>query len=1580
MIDILEIQCSLNRAVSSVFGISKTENELNSLKSLCSALDRLNRDCDDVKKDKSALNYSKYDCNGNYYQFLENLRKLLLLFAQRLVNLKLVESELAHLYIKIFLNITNTFKRNNIAFQTELLCICVFKIWCNILCINDSNKIDEESFEKNKVIFEDYVPLVVNVYKCGKNQKEWSKVLYIILEVLKNTQDEQLLNQIFECLEYIHTGLKVNEVYPGVVSALINKLNKLSRRQFIKSVNTLIVWFRAFLEGKNESSVSDLNYLKNILDEKEEKDELLNKTKESLGYLIRRFRNTHSEAVTMVCLSCVDYEILENELRLQMCKCILESVMKKDGRGEIKNKIEELSVSSKLIIRDIVTEGISEPGSKAIETFEGYLRIRGCFLWEIDEYMVVKFLIDNVEVDYEGMDEKVTVNKKYLVDASGTISAIGDSTVRKWEETVSFCIKYFEGISKEKKVGIFTNLLLILKNSNTTSVYVRALHVLNYLLVSGKGKERFISEDMIMELRSLTISKDMFAMSKRVEDTLVANVTKVKLMDLLSVVIRSDDRGTLSHREVETILFAVIPEINSDYIRISQSSTKVMKELKEYFNRYIGRDAAEVCTEVNDEIHSNEQHSGLQQQPQQIQQQRDEETEFRQLLEYYTNSLIKKVINNISDRGVSDVVYTLTSFNNARVDLKVIFDLTVQFCKYFDDFTITQGYDFDEKLTEVLYSFNYMLIYMKRYLIDSRSMECSIANDSESSYKLENSADVEPSKPEYPEDIMDEDGKGDFVLSVATLIMTRVRYYIADKSTNVKYLALLPLIRTLEISSKNEYIYRIRVHEIWDSLVHSLENNMNQYRIVSILLKIFMSIVKNVYEFVEKRLIRIFEVMEEVVFEDEHIVGVADERNGTIRYKCYLEISEFLEEVSKKVVNRVIFSKLMLISIKIHSPKTSESIKEKLNEVFKNLSKKDPTLVRNVLIEVNKGERMNKAFIKYALKRDVKRMYSKTPPQVMLEEPRNATRSRYRVCNAYQRLADSNLKRNLPSIKQTEVKGEWIKLNNCSVSKIVREKLKELGIDGELVRNVEKEEERKEVIKSIINFVNIVYKEAGYFKSEVSGWNYLDSGELRVECVEKEIPECNFRVFVKDENASKSIDIKAEDVMKASTVTIPTGKYTQQSNEYLRKKIFRGGNMSRLDVRSFEAIRDSGVYKNLQYVVHKDKEEVYVDFFYDGYDVVHTVSPTISIRQGGPVLNLVYQNRNCGNRKSLLNVMSELNLFKLLNYNHKLTVNVYSDILDYFFWSSDCSDCTLVSTFISISMNDLMALLRNINRLNVVDKVKASLKSKFSKGSKSSANSSSGTDGSNSNKASRVSRGNFGIEELKQKTKLENLKEVALSKVKSSKSDAKMEELRNSQVCVRIMKKMGNLKYTLSPYLGSTELGLSNQVSYRLDSRKLDEPVAINASLNNSFKYRDEVENREGGSEEDHNLWKYRAETRLMMTLRSRCRLLCKYIYGNKMNREDYRGLFESKVEKPFLVASHDVSVPVTFKFKIVPYIGVFVDLLFKSRSVEDLDVSLGVKFTVLNLTLSIPVLNKVKTSYVLNKFSKGTQNYHIGI
>nr|PVC51752.1 hypothetical protein MACL_00001296 [Theileria orientalis] len=1530
MIDISEIQCSLNRAVSSVFGISKTENELNSLKSLCSALDRLSLDSSDPKKDKLTVNYVKYDCNGNYYQFLENLRKLLLLFAHRFVNIKSVESELAHLYIKIFLNITNTFKRNNIAFQTELLCICVLKIWCNVLCINNSNKIDEETFEKNKEIFEEYVPLVINVYKCSKNEKEWSKLLYITLEILKNTHDEELLYQIFEGLECIHTDLKVNEVYPGVVSALINKLKELNRKQLIKSVNTLIVWFRAFLEGKKESNLSDLEYLKKILSEKEEKDELLNKTEESLGYLIRRFRNTHSEAVTKVCLSCVDYESLKSELRQQMCESILESVIKKDGSGEIERKIEGLSVSSKLIMRDMVSERMSEPGRKAVETFEAYLRIRGCFPWEMDEYMVIKFMIDNVEVDYEGMDDKVTVNRKYLVDAREGVSAIGDKGGRRWEAAESFCIKYFEGISKEKKVEIFTNLLIILKNSTTIPVYVRALHVLNDLVVSGNGKESFISEDMIIELRTLIISKDMFAMSRRVEETLAANVTKVKLMDLLSVVIRSDERGTLSHREVETMLFNVIPEVNSDYTRVSQSSTSLMRELKEYFNKHIGKEV------ILQQLHN--------------QQQNDEETEFKQLLEYYTNSLIKKVTSNIDNRGVSDVVYTLTSFNNGRVDLKVIFDLTVQFCKYFDEFAIDRDYEFDEKLNEVLYSFNYMLLYMKRYLIGSRSVEYSIADGSEDAYKQENRAEMEQKRQECPEDVMDEDGKGDFVLSVSTLIMTRMRYYVADESSSVKYLSLVALSRALEISSKNEYIYRIRVHEIWDCLTHSLENNINQYRIVSVLLKIYKSIVKNVYEFVEKRLIRILEVMEKVVFEDEQIVGVADERNGTIRYKCYLEISEFLEEVAKRVVNRRMFSKLMLISIKIHSPKTSGSIKEKLNEVFKNLSKKDPTLVRNVLIEVNKGEGMNKAFIKYALKRD----------------------------------------------------GEWIKLNNCSVSKVVKEKLKELGIDGELVRNVESEEERKEVIKSIINFVNIVYKESGYFRSEAAGWNYLDSGELRVECVEKEIPECNFRVFVKDESASKSVEIRAEDVIKSSTVTIPTGRYTQQSNEYLRRKMFRGGKMSRLDARTFEAVRGSGVYKNLQYVAHKDGEEVYVDLFHDGQGVVHTVSPTISIRQGGPVLNLLYQNRNFGSRKALLNVASELNLFKLLNYNHKLTVNVYSDILDYVFWSADCSDCTLVNTFVSVTMNDMMALMRNINRLKVVDRVKASLKSKFSrrpksnadggisgirdssKGSNNSSSSNSSTtgsssSGSNSSKSGTVSRGKFGIEELKEKTKLENLKEAALSKVKSTKSDGKAEELRNSQVCVRIMKKVGNLKYTLSPYLGSTELGLSNQVAYRLDTSKLDEPVEINASLNNSYKYRGEVETRERGREEE-SLWKYRAETRLMVTLRSRCRLLCRYVYGNKMSREDYRGLFESKAEKPFLAASHDLSVPVTFKFKIVPYVGVFVDLLFKSMNAEDLDVSLGVKFTVLNLTLSIPVLNKVKTSYVLNKFAKGTQNYHIGI
>eukprot|EP00375_Theileria_parva_P001149 XP_763820.1 hypothetical protein [Theileria parva strain Muguga] len=804
MLNIYEVQCSLNRAVSSVFYLNGPEDELNSLKLLHSALESLNIPNSSPNFDKFNTNSDEFGCNliknelkEDFNQFLDNLSRVLFLFSTRLLKIRDLNPEFSHLYIKIFLKLTNILKYYKFEYKSDILSLSLVKVWSEVLCTNDTSQINSETLSKNSDIFSDFLPLLLNVFSSLENEKELNKILYIILEIFRNTDSDEFIQEILESLEFIPCNLNVFEVYPGLVSRIVNKVSSLNRTLFSKSVDCLTVWFKYFLNSRNQNYSSNLNDLSYIINNKED-DDLLEKTVESISYIIKRFRNKHNNRVCLFCTDLIEYEFLDDNLKYTLAGVILDSITNEDIKSQICKSLETAPVSFKLILRDVVTKSINENDENSVKTFNSFLIISDLISWKLDNYFVLKFLLNSLKVDFSEVLETRLVNKKYLVDTNDTFS---DEISLKPTEKNTISMLYFSKLTTEVKLDSISNLISLYEKVDNCEIKLRTLTLLNELtsvLFESKVGES-VTSDVILNLKSTLKLNNMFnSVENFIENVVV--MYKIRVIDLLTTLLKNCNEEHLTHYDIENLLFNIIPEYNSDYIKLSQSSALLLSELNNYFGNYVKK------SEITDK------------------------SDFSTMLEYYSNSLVKKIVYNIDTEIIPDLVYTLTSFSNNSIDLKVIFDLTVQFCKYFDEITALTESNISNRLLRIFYSFNYILIYINNNL--NHKEIC----------------DGEDKVKEF-----DETGKGDYILTISTLIITRCRYYTSVNNSNLEYLALLALYRSLILCSKSEYIFRIRVHEIWDCLTNSLELGLKRFRIVTILLEIFKLIAINSFQFIENR-------------------------------------------------------------------------------------------------------------------------------------------------------------------------------------------------------------------------------------------------------------------------------------------------------------------------------------------------------------------------------------------------------------------------------------------------------------------------------------------------------------------------------------------------------------------------------------------------------------------------------------------------------------------------------------------------------------------------------------------------------
>ncbi|AFZ81048.1 hypothetical protein BEWA_004560 [Theileria equi strain WA] len=946
------VQLYLNREIVALVGAKNSQDECKSLDSIRTALESF----------KIPENGRDNRNRQTLKEFLGNLERVLQLFCTRILRLKDSQSqEVICLYLSLISVLLDLLGSRPLG---DPVCMVVIHSWKVLFCGESGLDTQPEVVIKGEHALKELLNLIciaLERYKCGPRI---SDLIYILLEIFKYTGSRAFASRIITLLTNIPDGTCIDQVYPGLVSRVTSKLSDLNESTFSEAIKCQTVWICRVLEAK-EAKVGDVHRIKmpgSSTSGSEQGDETLEKTEKLISHIVTKYRD--KDAVTNVlCTSCMNFEVLDRETRLVIAKPVIKACASDES---VRNAVKNSTFSFKLIMRDVVTKSVNEMEEDALQVYRGYLSIKDEIPCDIDFYIMLKFFLNNMTGKMTDVNEVSTFNHKNLIDSLDFDHSVPSESVPALStgEFTAVTIMHFDKLPFDTKVNSFYNVVSLFSSKKQDLTNLSKSLELLCIIVSSILNPFSASLDdentsdvaeeitsILQDFKDIFLKDGMFKVLAKSDDVELNNVVKFRIISLFRLVIANSTGPFLTHRDVTSILCSIMPEYNSDFVKISQASGELLRAMNAYFLRFLIPKGTRIGTTETLSLCNGTGSEGI-----------------RPLLSYYTNNILTRVMDSLENhRAAMDIIYILTSFENTNFNPKLLFDLVVALCKHFDYVQLIQKAETKSITLSHFYSFNYILCFIKKYGI---------------SYQIERDVDQKMSKNASQKEADDiiETGEGDVVLSIVTLIITRVRYHIIHLD-HLGYSGLLALYRCLILLLSNQYILGIRVHEVWDCLSHSFEMNARNFRNVSIILDIFVFLATHLYDFLERRLVfilhlqcirtlEIVEQLEEMVLADPQIVTDADEVNGTIRFKCYSKILQLTEIISSHVENRAMFAKIAVIALKMSSQKTCKSLTARVVTIFNHLSRKNPTLIRRLVLEFGKGKAMNRAFIKFALKRD----------------------------------------------------------------------------------------------------------------------------------------------------------------------------------------------------------------------------------------------------------------------------------------------------------------------------------------------------------------------------------------------------------------------------------------------------------------------------------------------------------------------------------------------------------------------------------------------------------------------------------
>ncbi|KAK2198057.1 hypothetical protein BdWA1_001062 [Babesia duncani] len=914
MLNVWQLQESINASILALVNSENKSQEYTALDDLYVHISQYRENRQEIRKLAIGIDQS----------FEENLNRLCKFMVSHILKSKYVCINHDALVKLQSLLIDICYKDSTIKTNVDAELKAVIHIWRVAYCKSGTFETCGSSVASISV---DYAVLISDLIPIAGEQS--IPLIFILLEILKYAENKRIVSNVLNILSCIPSGIDITKVYPGIISRIVSKLSHLNENQFSIAIKTLSV----LLVGSIKC------------------DEFIPKTLQWVEHVLHKYAKPYRNHLLPLIKTCISINIICKRLQDPISQFIL-----KYETVELAPFIRSSFCELKVALRSLVTRSLKEPNEESLRIYNGYLKLLEVIpAIEVDFYLALGFLL---QFDfYQGCFEtRATYNRKYDVDVDIKLPNANTSGVkigtRIWiikekqcankNTTVGNCV--IQSIKSESKscsliipsiANIHSSAVTpkqplievvcasdnnvegsnstLQESPDTRGTLVDFDSMLKGCAINTKVMDfEKVQEDKVLSLFENVAGHHFKSLGKNLQLDTLYNITNslvfnrvdietamlaCRLLHLFSIFTRVISIEEFKHVGI-AFLQSMVNDSFFNFVLAHDPCEPIIVLLKARFTCALSQLLYKACREQID-ILPREQFGSLLfwllpecmsdspmvsfnsirlfkvlnlthlqfslvQEP---------------MLRVYFNSMVNKSIQSLAvdDVGVyairvCDVVYCISRTDFA--DSKSIFDLCLAISDYAfklnDPATHQMGIG---DVSTMLYTFNHLLVAL---------------------YKC-------------PKCIMESKFEGqviDFNLAIATLVATRVRYYV--NGAKIGHLSLVALYRCFKIFSQNVKVFHVRLGEMWDVIEFALEGNKSNYGNLIVLMAIIQLMLEHGFVLMQHRMRESMPIMIDILNKVD--ISSAHKYNQSQKYRAVVSVLHVVAKVASMVENRDLFS------------------------------------------------------------------------------------------------------------------------------------------------------------------------------------------------------------------------------------------------------------------------------------------------------------------------------------------------------------------------------------------------------------------------------------------------------------------------------------------------------------------------------------------------------------------------------------------------------------------------------------------------------------------------------------------------
>ncbi|GFE55412.1 TELO2-interacting 1 homolog isoform X3, putative [Babesia ovis] len=1113
----------------------------------------------------------------------------------------------------------------------DALCQGLLSSWRILFATSDSNISSSiEAFKRSSLVIDDLVDITTGLFPRVQREAHVVNLCMILLETLCYTETPKHKSLLLQAL--VHVPGSINHVYPGVISRIMTQLPRLRESDFARALRVLETWVPSALAcdctGPHCWRRKDTTMATHA-----------DKTSEAICLVLSRYGRVRPQHMTGLCISSLRCGCLSQAVFASIQGHVILLLGDNSLWDDARRIVSEAPAFFKTALRSDTTALIrsTEDRQHALNVYLGYAELEKQIpaLSALDHYVIMDMLYASAELPSQDHSSFQRLPRLSLCEAPVDFGKFSEPREHVFRRAARDHIGRLAPVEQRQMVSDILDMFIV--GLDDTTKALRLLSMLGGLLSSGSiGLSHVVTEVI-----------DVVLFKVIDQDNLPAE-SHLAVLSLMCVIF-SNYQVELPKHQVADLLFWSLPWCLSD----SEHTANYAKALLHHLARcHFQADSLEPSARM-DLVATTQDTNGY---------------GIPCFLQFYKNLLITRCIRELkrSSLGstnaaynIADVLFVLLHYKLPSV--KDLFDLVVQFERCWPllrDLDTSRGTEL-----QLLYSYAFIAYNVDTRFDELATTKGAFTDDTATRPKLPPGDNSIPAlstngnqttgtgqansvslcvdtctQDESPLDYKDRR------LAVSTIIATRCRYHLSHSNAEVCYVALFALQRCFMSFEHNVPILRVRLYECWDPLIHCMERNMRNLRVMTSIIGIMTIGTKRSYNFVERWLVDVFAKLADlmVVEASQHCVTQADESNRSIRFKFTLTVLEFVLEVSSRVVNRELFSKLLLISLLLCNS-TAPSIEQLTVCVLRELYTKNAAITLEALMHT--GTNSDQAVFR--------RLLEPRSPAIQLEGCHNPGRLLQELCSS--------------------------------------------GITDDLVAK----RGTKTLAKTAAHTINEFYRANHFFASQVTSCA-LDSkkGSLSIKCVEQGIPAANFKFFVSDPVKGIDIDLNGMELVTSSSTRLKRAKYREEPNDRLKRFLFANSpTLFNLDPAFFCSIQRSGLWRNIDYTIWRSSDgQLHLHCYCDGTGITRGIDYTVTnmLSKEGAQLRLGIHDIDLFNTGFQTQLMADIGIrdWYKMSPRHKISASLTYDVLRRTVWSDRSADTVALTLAAQCGVKDFVRLMK----------------------------------------------------------------------------------------------------------------------------------------------------------------------------------------------------------------------------------------------------------------------------------------------